>query len=137
MTARGKFVLTLLILGIAGFGTWKWWNKLAPKQLIQPPVVATQNTKSGQGQGAVAPTPATLQPAGDKAVAAASALVVDTETEVPKLPQASAFQPKDNTILLELSEYAGYAGLIVANGGMEPNTNSVFFKNTVSKSKSR
>ncbi len=128
MTARGKFVLTLLILGIAGFGTWKWWNKLAPKQLLPPPVVATQPANGNPGQSVATPAKPAAQPAGEKALAAASALVVDTETEVPKLPQATAFQPKDNTILLELSEYAGYAGLIVANGGLEPNTNSVFFK---------
>jgi NitT/TauT family transport system substrate-binding protein len=41
---------------------------------------------------------------------------------------AVAYQPADNTIVVELSEYAGYGGLIVANGGLEPNENSVFFK---------
>src|SRR6185295_10753064 len=38
------------------------------------------------------------------------------------------YEPKDNTVAIELSEYAGYAGLIAANGGMEPNENSYFFK---------
>jgi NitT/TauT family transport system substrate-binding protein len=36
--------------------------------------------------------------------------------------------PKDNIVELELSEYAGYAGLIVANGGLAPSENSIFFK---------
>ncbi|RYD43610.1 MAG: hypothetical protein EOP83_31685, partial [Verrucomicrobiaceae bacterium] len=35
----------------------------------------------------------------------------------------------DNTIAINLSEYAGYAGLIAANGGLEPNDNSWFAKN--------
>jgi len=51
-----------------------------------------------------------------------------TKTAVPRLPAAAAYQPSDNTIVVELSEYAGYGGLIVANGGLEPNENSVFFK---------
>lgn len=50
------------------------------------------------------------------------------QVEVPKLAPPAAFQLKDNTIPVEISEYAGYAGLIVANGGMEPNENSIFFK---------
>jgi NitT/TauT family transport system substrate-binding protein len=36
---------------------------------------------------------------------------------------------KDNIVPIEISEYAGYAGLIAANGGLEPTENSVFFKN--------
>ncbi|MBC8646256.1 MAG: OmpA family protein, partial [Thermoanaerobaculia bacterium] len=46
----------------------------------------------------------------------------------PVLEPAGTFLVKDNTLDLELSEYAGYAGLIVANGGLEPSENSHFFK---------
>ena len=38
-------------------------------------------------------------------------------------------QIKDNIVPIEISEYAGYAGLIAANGGLDPTENSVFFKN--------
>ncbi|HWQ90728.1 MAG TPA: hypothetical protein VN673_03575, partial [Clostridia bacterium] len=31
MTARGKIVLTLIVLAVAGFGAWRWWDKIAPK----------------------------------------------------------------------------------------------------------
>src|SRR5690606_14189358 len=41
----------------------------------------------------------------------------------------AAFNYKDNTVPIEISEYAGYAGLIAANGGMEPTEKSMFFKN--------
>lgn len=54
--------------------------------------------------------------------------VADVQLEVPKLSPPAAFQLKDNTIPVEISEYAGYAGLIVANGGLDPNENSIFFK---------
>jgi NitT/TauT family transport system substrate-binding protein len=54
--------------------------------------------------------------------------LVETRTEVPKLKAAAAYTPKDGVVEIELSEYAGYSGLIVANGGMEPNPNSIFTK---------
>jgi len=54
--------------------------------------------------------------------------LVETRTEVPRLKAAAAYTPKDNIIEIELSEYAGYAGLIAANGGLEPNDNSIFTK---------
>ena len=50
------------------------------------------------------------------------------QVEVPKLSPPATVQIIDNTVPIEISEYAGYAGLIAANGGLEPNENSVFFK---------
>ncbi len=116
MTARGKFVLTLLILGIAGFGAYKWWDRLAPAAL------------ASVGSGA-----ASSEVASASADAASASVIDDAEfvaplTACPLLPPPAAYVAKDNTIDLELSEYAGYAGLIVANGGLEPTENSVFFR---------
>jgi hypothetical protein len=48
--------------------------------------------------------------------------------EYPLLPPAAAYVAKDNIVDLELSEYAGYSGIIVANGGLEPTENSFFFR---------
>ena len=53
----------------------------------------------------------------------------ELQVEVPKLAAPAPFTLKDNIVPIEISEYAGYAGLIAANGGLEPNENSVFFKN--------
>jgi NitT/TauT family transport system substrate-binding protein len=55
--------------------------------------------------------------------------VAEVKVEVPALDAPATYQPRDNVVDLEISEYAGYSGLIVANGGMEPSENSVFFKN--------
>ena len=55
--------------------------------------------------------------------------VADVQVEVPKLSPPAPVQIRDNIVPIEISEYAGYAGLIVANGGLEPNENSYFFKN--------
>jgi len=55
--------------------------------------------------------------------------VAAVQTEVPTLDPAAPYTPQNNTIDVEISEYAGYAGLIAANGGLAPNESSVFFKN--------
>ena len=55
--------------------------------------------------------------------------VSEAAVEVPRLSPPAPFNYKDNIVPIEISEYAGYAGLIAANGGMDPNENSVFFKN--------
>jgi NitT/TauT family transport system substrate-binding protein len=64
----------------------------------------------------------------EKPPPAADAELVETRREVPRLKGPEAYQPKDKVVEIELSEYAGYAGLIAANGGLEPNENSYFFK---------
>jgi len=59
---------------------------------------------------------------------AADAELVETMMEVPRLKGAAAYEMKDNTLEMELSQYAGYSGLIVANGGLAPSEDSFFFK---------
>ncbi|HXI53686.1 MAG TPA: phosphate ABC transporter substrate-binding/OmpA family protein [Candidatus Saccharimonadales bacterium] len=105
MTGRGKLALTLLILCVVALGFFRWRDQLS----------RGLGAAGGGTNSSATPeeTPAEL---------------VETQAEVPSLPAPIAYVPKDNTVDLELSEYAGYAGLIVANGGLEPSTNSLFFK---------
>jgi len=111
MTARGKIVLTILILAVVGLGAWKWWDRLTQKPGSIPSPVSSSATNSViDAKDAAAPE------------------LSETLAEVAKLPPPASYQVKDNTIVVELSEYAGYAGFIAANGGMEPSTNSLFFK---------
>jgi NitT/TauT family transport system substrate-binding protein len=74
------------------------------------------------GRRDTGPAPATAPDAGGEAE------VSEARVEVPRLGPPGVYQFKDETIDVEISEYAGYAGLIVANGGLQPNENSVFFK---------
>lgn len=50
-------------------------------------------------------------------------------SRIPTLPAAQTYEPEGDTITVELSQYAGYAGLVLANGGLEPSENSFFYKN--------
>ncbi len=99
MTKLGKILFTLAFLALVLFGVSRFWNRLAPDNLPKG-----LSKKSGASEVELA----------------------TTQTEVPRLVTPGAYTPKDEVVDIELSEYAGYAGLIVANGGLEPNDNSVF-----------
>lgn len=105
MTTRGKLIFTVILLAIVGFGVSRWWNKLKPESL---PGIISEVTGEKSGEEEIK--------------------LATTQFEVPKLAPPAPYTPKDNILDIELSEYAGYAGLIVANGGLEPNDNSIFAK---------
>lgn len=109
MTKLGKFVFTVILLAVVGFGVSRWWSRLSPNR----PADSAHRTE---------------QKADAESSADEAPKVVETQTEVPRLAPPGAYVPKDNIVDVELSEYAGYAGLIVANGGLEPNDNSIFAK---------
>ena len=113
MTTKGKFVFTLLLLLVVFFGAARWWNKLKPAS-GRHSTTTTQNHSAGQSS----PDDSSAVTDGPK--------VVEPQSEVPKLTPPVAYTPKGDVVEIELSEYAGYAGLIVANGGLDPNPNSVF-----------
>ncbi|HET6407425.1 MAG TPA: OmpA family protein [Chthoniobacteraceae bacterium] len=107
MTTRGKIVFTIVFLALVGFGVSRWWPKLQPGRDSKS---ARTITKSD--------SPKETEEAGPE--------LATTKFEVPRLDSPAPYQPKDNIVDIELSEYAGYAGLIAANGGLDPNDNSVF-----------
>jgi NitT/TauT family transport system substrate-binding protein len=100
-TPLGKFVSFILVLGLIGLGAWMVLRNMTGRSEAEPQT---------ETEGA-APEVAAVQ------------------AEVPRLSPPAPVQIKDNIVPVEISEYAGYAGLIAANGGLEPNENSVFFKN--------
>ncbi len=121
MTARGKFVITLIILLIAGLGSYQWWEKNNPNATGTPGTNPGPAAQASAG-GSTDKTPDASGPKLDEAS------FITPQHSCPVLPPAGTYVPKDNTLDLDISEYAGYAGLIVANGGLEPSENSYFFK---------
>ena len=104
-TALGRLVSLVLVAGLIGLGGYMVWNRMG-------------NRAAAPGGGAT-----------ESADAGGAPEVQEVKVEVPKLSPPAAFQFKDNIVPIEISEYAGYAGLIAANGGMDPTENSLFFKN--------
>jgi NitT/TauT family transport system substrate-binding protein len=101
-TVLGKLISVLLVFGLIGLGVY----------MIM-------------GRRAAAPgSPQTTTAEGN-----AGTEVAEVKAEVPKLSPPAPFQFKDNVVPIEISQYAGYAGLIAANGGLDPSENSYFFKN--------
>jgi len=109
-SAAGNIITVVLLLGIVGLGLWLWLGK---KDDATP--AANGNTPATAGAPAA-------QDDGDAPQA------IEPVTGTPTLEAANAFVPKDKILRIDISEYAGYGGLIVANGGLDPNPESFFAK---------
>src|SRR5690349_20552199 len=111
LTIVGKLFSVLLILALIAFGAYIFLRKQAakPTPTSSSPTTSAPMTATGAASTPVALTPAAggnLDPGQE---------VAELQTSVKRLAPAAAYTPKDNTILVEISEYAGYAGLIAAN----------------------
>jgi NitT/TauT family transport system substrate-binding protein len=111
MTKLGKIVFTLVVLLLAGFAVMRMLGNKDDK-----PGSASQSERREM-----------VTPEGDSNIAASFDFIAPGKA--PQLPSPRPYTPQDNTIAINLSDYAGYAGLIAANGGLEPNDASWFAKN--------
>lgn len=107
--AAGNIITAILIIGLIALGGWLVLKNRAEKE-------------PGPGPGASDGRPAAVASSGD------APTPIEPVTGTPVLEAAAPYVPKDKTIQIDISEYAGYGGLIVANGGLEPNPDSFFAK---------
>jgi NitT/TauT family transport system substrate-binding protein len=107
-SAAGNLVTLLLLIGIIGLGVYLWLGRGAKEPTADSPA----GTPAAAARKADGDAPTPIEP------------VVGT----PQLEAAATYTPKDGVLLIDISEYAGYGGLIVANGGLEPNPDSFFAK---------
>ncbi len=127
MTSLGKFVLTLLVLAAVGFGIFRWWDKIAPASDPHATSINTAAVKEELAKKPDAnPDVTSKLLAGDKAVS-----LVDGSA-IPAVAGVSDYDKtmKDGKFVVEfpINVWPGWAPIIVANNGMEPNEGSVFFK---------
>jgi NitT/TauT family transport system substrate-binding protein len=109
-SALGNLLTAILILALIGLGAW-----LVLKNRHAASDAASTSEASSQ--------PAAEAPAGDEPTP------IEPVTGTPVLEAAAPYTPKDKIVEIDLSEYAGYGGIIVANGGLAPNPDSFFAKN--------
>jgi hypothetical protein len=112
-SAAGNIITLLLLVGVIAMGAWLWLGKKDESK-----AGPSQSTSSPQGTS----EERVAKPEGD------APSPIEPVTGTPTLEAANTFVPKDNILRIDISEYAGYGGLIVANGGLEPNAESFFAK---------
>lgn len=125
MTTRGKIVVTIILLAVVGFGVYRWWDKIAPQGKPQ-----TQHVNVDEVRKAIQEA---------RAVPADIPLLIGTN--VASLVERSGIPPvagvsdyakpmKDGKMVVEfpINVWPGWAPIIVANQGLEPNDQSVFAK---------
>jgi NitT/TauT family transport system substrate-binding protein len=109
-STAGNLITLLLLVGIIGLGVYLWLGKGTKDQ---PTAATPGNTTTAVDKS---------EPDGDAPVP------IEPVVGTPPLEAAATYTPKDGVLQIDISEYAGYGGLIVANGGLEPNPESFFAK---------
>ena len=114
LTALGVFFTLILVGGLIGLGAWL---VMRPHPLT--PAVNTSASKPGT---------TTADPVSVDVPDANAPKTIEPALSVPHLDLAGPYSGSDTVIDVSISEYAGYAGLIAANHGLEPNADSHFAK---------
>ena len=130
MTTRGKIVFTFLLLGVVAFGTYRWWDKIAPAPQPSNVSVNPQDVQKAI-QAANTPPPAQADVVG-KLLKGTNAVSLIGESAIPPVAGVSdyATATKDGKLIVQfpINVWPGWAPIITANGGMEPSESSLFFK---------
>jgi NitT/TauT family transport system substrate-binding protein len=108
--ALGALVTVLLVVALVGLGAW-----LILRNRGGSAAGAARTGDNAATQGPQAPKGPVPDP-------------VEPVPGAPSLAAAAAYEPKGDVVEVDLSEYAGYGGLVVANGGLDPSPDSFFAK---------
>ena len=124
MTTRGKIVLTILLLGVVGFGMYRWWDKIAPRRgrrisrLTWP-----RSNRTSKRQNSTDDIPLLI---------GTNAATLVERSGIPAVTGVSDYvkNMKDGKLVVEfpINVWPGWAPIIVANAGMDPSDQSVFAK---------
>ena len=134
MTKTAKVLLTVIILAGIAFGAWRWKDKLAPAAVttsVDPVAIKQQldAQKAALAQSSVAPSADITS----KLLAGTNAAALVSASSLPPVQGVSDYDRpmKDGKLVVQfpINVWPGWAPIIVANGGLEPNENSWFYKN--------
>jgi len=125
MTTKGKIVLTILFLGIVGFGVYRWWDKIAPQMRPQSQPIDVAKVKEEIAKAKAAPADIPL-------LIGTNAATLVERSGIPAVTGVSGYAKptKEGKPVVEfpINVWPGWAPIIVANAGLEPNDQSVFAK---------
>ena len=127
MTGRGKFVVTILILAVVGFGMYRWWDKIAPAGKSQNPSVDPVALKKSLEPAKSGPVDIT-----SKLLAGTNAVSLVDGSSIPPVSGVSDYDKpmKNGKMIVEfpINVWPGWAPIIVANNGLDPNEGSIFYQ---------
>src|SRR5438445_4437700 len=125
MTTRGKIVLTIILLGVVGFGVYRWWDKIAPQSRPQNQSIDVAKVKRTIEEGNRVPTDIPL-------LIGTNAATLVERSGIPAVSGVSDYTKaaKDGKLVVQfpINVWPGWAPIILANAGMEANEQSVFAK---------
>ncbi len=125
MTTRGKIVVTVLLLAIVGFGVYRWWDKIAPQGKPQTQHVNVDEVRKAVQEARAVPADIPLL------IGTNPASLVERSGIPPVSGVSDYTKPmKDGKMVVEfpINVWPGWAPIIVANQGLEPNDQSIFAK---------
>ena len=132
MTTRGKIVLTILLLGVVGFGLTRWWDKIVPAARPQSQSIDVAQVQAQLAKNRV-PSDDVAKAELMKVLMAGtnSASMVD-RSGIPAVTGVAGYKSemKNGKMVVEfpINVWPGWAPIIVANQGLDPNDDSVFAK---------
>jgi NitT/TauT family transport system substrate-binding protein len=133
MTTKGKLALTIIILALVGTGIWRWSDKIAPPAAPTTLGGGTSLSPNAEDKkNIVEKKLADIQAITSKLLAADKKVELVGKSAIPPVIGTSSYKLETKNgkpvILFPINVWPGWAPIIVANGGMEPNDNSVFIK---------
>jgi len=117
-SALGNTITILLFLGLIGLGVYLWLGSQG-RLPVPTPTAVTDAPRDAAGR-ADPDAPA------DAGAAEEAPAPIEPVTGTPVLEAAAPYALRDGVVQIDISEYAGYGGLVVANGGLEPSPDSFF-----------
>lgn len=133
MTLQGKMVIALVVVLVVGIGCWRWWDKIAPAPQASTPSISAKdiNQKIADAGNAVKKVFSKDEVVGKLLKGTNDASVVDSAT-IPAISGTSAYEKSTKNgkplVRFPINVWPGWAPIIVANNGMAPNDNSIFYK---------
>jgi NitT/TauT family transport system substrate-binding protein len=117
--------LTILFFGIVGFGVYRWWDKIAPQSKPQNQSIDVAKVKEQLAKEKEKPADIPL-------LIGTNAATLVERSGIPAVTGVSDYAKpmKEGKPVVEfpINIWPGWAPIIVANQGMEPNDQSVFAK---------
>lgn len=117
--------MTILLLGVVGFGVFRWWDKIAPQSKSQTRMVNVDEVQRALKEAKAVPADIPLL------IGTNPAALVE-RSGIPAVTGVSDYAKnmKDGKLVVEfpINVWPGWAPIIMANSGMEPNDQSVFAK---------